>query len=293
MHALLRSLARSFASPFSLAERIAQWCAYRLTYGILFVLNPGHTLKEVVDGRMHRDRLQPGPKLSPESDADTALEEAHREWDEEERRRSIIDDKSKVLVTVGSLLLAANAALLPNVPNCCVGLLPVLPLAAAIFLVLMYFRTGVVHVVDREKVNWVAKRDDLRRSLASERFLCTAQMRPINDFQVGIQRAARRAIILSLVLMSFSLVHALTGRPVEDGLFHKLEQDAELRALLRGPTGSRGPEGTTGPMGPQGPQGPTGPGGPPGPQGPPGQKGDPAPVLLPIPSSAPGADPSS
>jgi hypothetical protein len=100
---------------------------------------------------------------------------------------------------------------------------------------------------------------------------------PINNFRVGIQRAARRAVVLAVVLMLPSLIVAAFGNPKESSLAEEIEQNAELHSLLRGPAGPAGPEGPVGPMGPPGPQGAQGPTELQGPPGLPRPEGEPDP----------------
>jgi len=261
----------------SVAERVeavASWVAYHITYLILLVLNPGHRLGEVLGGRMKHDKVEPRPDLASIGDAHIAVEEARRALQEAEQRRTIIDDKSKILLTISALLLAADAALLPHVRFRWVCLLPVIPVISAAFLILMYFRTYTVRVIDWSSMKWSGSRDDIARDLATEYFECAADLGPVNDFRVGIQRAARRAVVLAVVLMLPSLILVGFGNPKESPLPERIEQNAEVRSLLRGPPGPAGPEGLVGPMGLPGPQGAEGPVGPQGPPGPPGPKGE-------------------
>ena len=260
----------------SVAERIetiATWVAYRITFLVLAVLNPGHTLREVLNGRMQHDDIKAPPDLAAVGDASTAIEEARRAWLDEEQRRSIIDDKSKSLLTISALLLAANAALLPHVHPRWVGLLPIIPVIATIFLMLMYVRTYKSRVVDRSRMKWTLGRDDVARELAVEYFACAADSGLVNDFRVGVQRAARRAVLLAVGLMLLPVALAAFGGPNQSGFVDELKQDVELRSLLQGPPGPAGPTGPIGPVGPPGMPGAPGPIGPQGPVGPPGPRG--------------------
>lgn len=257
------------------AEACIRRVAYWITYAILAVLNPGHTCAEVRDGKMHHKGAA-GPKIGSSANAGLVLEEARLAKEGEEQRRVIADEKSKVLLTVAALLLASNAALVPYVSVRWVSLLPIIPMMATLFLVLMYFRTYGTPVVDREQIDWSAAADDIKRALALACFDCAAMMGPVNDFRVGVQRAARRAILISVALMLPSVVMAVLGSQDSSVLIREVKRNAELRSLLRGPPGPPGLQGSPGPTGPAGQTGPRGDTGPQGPQGlpgPPGQRG--------------------
>ncbi len=264
-------------------EALAQSLAYRLTYWLLACLNPGHTLKEVRQGRMEHETANGAPQLPDTADADAAIEESSRAFGAEERRREILDDKSKFLLTAGALLIAANAVLLPYISPRWIGLLPVVPMIAAVFLILMYFRTYTVRIVNWKSLDWSCTSDELKREVAKEQFLCTLDLEPVNAFRVGVQRGARRAVVVALFLMVPSLTLATFSGENQDGLTERIRQHTELRTLLQGPPGPTGPAcpagttGLTGPKGLAGQQGPPGPKGEPGPQGPPGPKGEPGP----------------
>lgn len=216
-------------------ETLAQSLAYRLTYWLLACLNPGHTIEEVRLGRMIRKATiaNDGPCLPETVDADVALEESSRAFRTEERRREILDDKSKFLLTTGALLVAANAVLLPYTQSRWVGLLPVVPMIAAVFLILMYFRTYTVRIVDWKALDWSRPIDEVKRKLAKEQFECALDLEPVNEFRVGVQRGARRAIVVAVILMVPSLILATFSGENRDGLTERIRQHTELRTLLR------------------------------------------------------------
>lgn len=265
-------------SPMAILEGWVGTAAYCVVYGLVWCLNPGHTYREIRDGEMRHDRSAEPTGIPDGSDEDLALDEARREAAREEDRRAAIDDKSKVMLTVSALLLAANAALLPHLPVRWLGLVPLLCVLAAVFLTLMYFRTWRTEVVDRSRIDWTdAKRAKL--ALAQSEFGCAARMGPQNDLRVGVHRAARRSLVLALLAL-VPVAISVVAVPSTDAYIKRLETDAEVRALLQGPkgeagaAGSQGPAGPVGPAGPQGPPGPRGPVGPQGPVGPPGANDD-------------------
>lgn len=245
-------------------EPYAQKGVYRLVYWFLFFLNPGHTLKEIRDGAMDREAQKIG--LPDGADANLALEEACRAAAYEETRREIVDDKSKVLLTVSGLLLAANAVLLPRAPM--FGVIPLLCVCVAAFLSLMYFRTYKERVVDHRSVNWSKTPDEVRLQIARELFVCADAMARVNEYRVGVHRGARRALIAAVVSMFLVSNAVVWSSKWTDPLVERIEKDAKVRALLQGPPGPvglAGPPGPVGAAGPRGPQGPAGPIGNPGP----------------------------
>ncbi|MBL8746674.1 MAG: collagen-like protein [Phycisphaerae bacterium] len=207
------------------------------------------------------------------------MEEARRVAEREENRREVVDDKSKVMLTVSALLLAANAALLPHAPIRWLAFIPLCFVFVAVFLLLMYFRTYQSEVVDRADTNW-ADADKAKLSLARIEFACAEKMGPQNDLRIGVHRAARRSLVLALGFMVPVLISVAFVTP-DDALVNRIETDAKVRALLQGPmgpigaTGPMGPQGATGSVGAQGAPGATGPAGPRGADGPMGPQGPP------------------
>jgi len=252
---------------------------YRLTWAVLAVLNPGHSFKEVWDGKMESSEDQSKLKITDDTDPDFAFEQGKAAQEEEVARRAIVDDKSKVLLTISTLLLAGNAALLPHLHPRWIGIMPLLPIMAAVFLILMYFRTSVVAVVNRNSVDWSDDPAKIKRMFAKEQFKCAADMELSNSFRVGIHRAARRAVILALFLVIPAVASAVFTATDEESLINEVKSNAELRQLLQGPAGAVGPagpageQGSAGPPGPRGPEGKVGPRGPAGPRGPQGKPG--------------------
>ena len=263
------------------AERLepyAQELAYWVVYWLLFVFNPGHTLKEIRDGAL--DSEAEPVDLPDDADASLALEEARRAVAYEEARRGVVDEKSKVLLTVSALLLAANAVLLPRAPLA--GVIPLLCVFVATFLTLMYFRTYTTTVVDYGAVKWSKKSDEVRIQIAREEFTCADGMARVNEYRVGVHRGARRALIAAVISMFLVSIAAVSLSKRPDPLVERIKKDAEVRALLQGPPGPIGPPGTMGSSGPRcpaGSPGPVGAVGPRGPQGPAGPIGKPESVV--------------
>ena len=250
---------------------------YLVTWALLKVLNPGHSFYEVWKGRMESARGRSTLGIESSSDPELARSSSEAAQTEEIERREVIDSKSKVLLTVSALLLAGNTALLPHLSPRWLGLIPFVPILTAVFLILMYFRTGVRSVVDWDKVDWSKDPETIKRDLAQQQFKCAFDMESVNSFQVGIHRGARRSVVLAVLLLLPLAVFAVS-QPSDGDLVKRLQNDAELRQLLQGPPGSTGQRGPAGPEGPAGPAGPRGMQGSPGLPGPPGPAGSPAPA---------------
>jgi hypothetical protein len=272
-------------------ERAETWvsdAAYRVAFWLVYFLNPGHSYDEIRDGQM-RHTTPSAPVVLPDgTDAELALDEARREAEREEGRRAIIDDKSKVMLTVSTLLLAANSALLPFLPIRWIGFIPICFVLAAIFLTLMYFRTYRTECVDPTKVDW-ADKAKAQLDIARVEFECARKMGPQNDLRVGVHKAARRALILALASVVPVLLTVAFVTP-DDALVKRIETDAKVRALLQGPMGVAGPVGPVGPQGLPGPTGPAGAQGPTGPMGPPGLRGADGPTGPPGPPGKSGGE---
>jgi len=254
--------------------RIDDWAshaAYSVAHAMLFVLNHGHTYKEFRAGQLSHAKARDAVTLPDDADAELALEEARSATEREENRREVVDDKSKVMLTVSALLLAANAALLPQAPVRWLAFIPLCFVFVAVFLLLMYFRTYQSEVVDHAGMNW-ADSDKAKLALARIEFACAEKMGPQNDLRIGVHRAARRSLVLALAFMVPVLVTVAWVKPAAP-LLKRIQTDAEVRALLQGPTGVAGPVGPVGPQGATGATGPIGPQGAPGSTGPAGAQG--------------------
>ena len=245
----------------SRTEACARACFYWLANSLLFLLNHGHTLAEVCDGRMRRK--SPDAPITAWDDTDLFLNEVRRRGDREDERKAAIDDKTRVLLTMSGLLFAATAALVPHLSLPALGLIPLGLILACVFLTLMYFRTYDVQVPSLSSLD-SRNATEAKRQLAQAELQCCSHLALQNDFRVGVHRAARRALILGLV--SILVVASFGAVPARrDQLLDRLRSDAELRGLLVGPRGEAGPPGPPGPAGPRGIDGPPGPQGPPGP----------------------------
>lgn len=253
---------KSFLSSiFQYFEKIGDHITNWITYILLFVLNPGHELEEVRKGALIREMNASEKTLivhASDDNIDVLLTEAKTYKEEEDKRRIIIDEKNKILLTVSALLVTASAALFPHVDPRWIILIPLFPILMSLYLILMYFRVQAVQVIDLRSINW---EDDLRKTkekLVSDYFNCASNLSPKNDFLVGLYRAASRALILGIFIFLFVFFVAVFLSSTDDKVLKTLRLNQQLKEELRGPPGPPGPQGPQGMQGPIGPQGPPG-----------------------------------
>jgi len=265
-------------TPIGRIESVASSTAWCVAFALMYVFNPGHSFKELRDGRMHYEKAERASSDSPSahswlenaSDLNLACEEARNALGREENRQKVIDEKSKVMLTVSALLLAAISAVLPHVAFRWLLLVPFGLTFATIYLLLMYFRTCTVQSPDAGAIDWSDSRT-ARTAIAKAQLRISADLEPQNGLRVGVQRAARRTLILGLLALMPSVV-MLAFSPSENRLIETLHDHIEIRELLTGPRGEQGPPGRPGEPGATGAQGPRGETGPPGPAGPPASR---------------------
>lgn len=213
---------------------------HRFTFALLYVLNPGHRLTEVRKGKCLRvagDRVDTGTCIPPgnadKEVLDLCAAEVRRLLEQQGGRRAYLDDKSKVLLTISGIILAANAALLPHLPVKWLGLFPIAGLLIVIFLLLRYFRTGTYMAVGLAS-DWQTVAG-AKRDIALQELECERDWSASNEFLVGVQRAGYRALLLSLAAEIVVLASVAFSSPPVDALNRQLTDGAALRALLQGP----------------------------------------------------------
>jgi hypothetical protein len=224
-------------------NKVEEWASvvvYALVYVIVFVLNPGHRYAEIRTGALDHKKGVGVPVIPNGTNGSFVLEEARREVDREENRRAVIDNKSKVLLTVSAIMLAAIAALMPHLPMVWIALVPMGFVLVAVFLTLMYFRTYRTMVVDPLEIDW-ANSSLAMRELARIEFECAAYMGPQNDFRVGMHRSARRALVIG-VLALVPIPVTLALRPGEWGS-EQSKADTQIHESVDTPHERMEPEG--------------------------------------------------
>lgn len=188
----------------SMLESIWSECICRITYVLMLLLNPGHRLEEIREGinvKMSEKRPIPPPREAKDV-VQLYTSQVRRELENEGERRKAIDEKSKVLLTVAGLLLAATGALMPIV---WLTMIPVGLLLTTLFLLLRYYRTERYKVVEINNINWNDSYGAMLQ-LAEQELNCVDDWSARNDLLIGVQRAAFRALTLALVALTILLL---------------------------------------------------------------------------------------
>ena len=196
----------------------------QLAHILMFVLNPGHQRGEV-DGRKMQSK---GPSELLESvnddvEDDVAVEAGRLLYEIEEERLKVVSEKSKVLLTVCALFFAAVVAVSGRIEYAWVVVLPLLPMFAAIFLILLHFGVQTYDVPDCSAM--LSQKSD-RAAFAIEFVNAARKNHPRNNFQVGVYRAAARAVTLGTALM-FVPIGTLIFFPKETGVNSVPEEQNE------------------------------------------------------------------
>jgi hypothetical protein len=106
-----------------------------------------------------------------------AVESARAYFEEEVKRNQNIDEKSKVLLTVTALLVAAIAAISTSIEPKWLIIFPLIPTVISIFFILVHFGVRTFYIPNYEK-----KDEELAKSYAN----CTEQYDKTNRFNVGM-----------------------------------------------------------------------------------------------------------
>ena len=167
----------------------------------LLIVGFRYKLEEIRSGSSKHEvdyTLKISTDFKPES-LDLMLDEARRIKQEEEERRKVTDEKNKVLLTICGLLIAADSILFASLRPKWPVLLPLIPAAISIILILSHFRVERVVIVDWP--DWKQGLDETKELLARNNLECANDLSPKNDYRVDIYRAASIYIALSLILV--------------------------------------------------------------------------------------------
>lgn len=171
---------------------------------MLYFLNHGHTWKEVRARKLYSKPSYESGFISEVASQNIALmfEEVTKVSQREEERRRVIDDKNKILLTVGTILLAGNAALLAQAEWRWLALIPALFIFISVFLVLVYFRIGIFSVVDLSSINWKQDDSETKKALCSQLISVSNNLDSVNAFCAGVYRAALRSMVVGLLILA-------------------------------------------------------------------------------------------
>jgi len=244
-------------------ENASGYLVNLITFFLMFILNPGHSFKEVHDKRMNeKTNIDNKKEISDKIDPDFFLKTTEENLKVELNRGAAIDEKNKVLLTVAAILMAAEVAMITAINPKWIVILPIVPTMAALFLILVHFGVRIVPVPNYKKIVEDINLKNAKINLGKEYLTCESKYSHSNNYFVGVYRASCRAIILGIILLIPAF--AFVGNNSENNIIKILKKNSELLNLIKGP---QGPSGLPGPMGSPGPKGEIGPIGPPGPMG--------------------------
>lgn len=231
-----------------LGGRVCCW----LTWLLMMVLNPAHSREEIRKQEM--DYIHQDTEAAAESETATTdfrYESAFSYYKTEIDRGRSIDEKNKVLLTAAALLLATVGALAPKVAPAWLVVLPAVPVLITLYLVLVHFGVQAVPVPQ-----WDCRRtscdDDAKRKLIDSFFSGGRSLGIKNDFRVGVYRAALRSLLVGVGLITLLFVAVVMSPSDESDILKKLQENREVRELLRGVPGPPGPRGMPRMQGPKG-----------------------------------------
>lgn len=249
-----------------------------IEWAILRVFFIDCTSEEVRQRRYSHDVQEPLPGLLTLQGSDELLDLAKGIYGQTEKRKATIDDKCKTIMTVSSISLPLISAILPQLPSPALGVVPLLFVFLAAFLVLVQLNVGSSSYPSLDTNLAGLEPEPQKKSLIAS-YLVSARFNDCcTDFNVDVFRAARRSLILGLfslvAIAGFGGLLGMSSQSDEARLVQRLRSEPDLIELLRGPRGEVGKTGLPGPKGNRGETGPLGPRGARGEPGPPGPKGE-------------------
>lgn len=179
------------------------------------------------------------------------------------KRRAIVTDKCKTLLTLGSLLLGAIGLLLPKYlafdSIWLRGLsgFAVAVLFNAVVVLLMFFDVGQDMEVSLEQDDIPLDETNLKKSLLNHQLKCCAATENRTDYLVELYRASRFCFLTSLSIVAVLVLTSFIANPNDQTkrIVTEIRSDPHLTNLLRGPKGDQGQKGDRGAGGGQGQKG--------------------------------------
>jgi hypothetical protein len=202
--------------------------------------------------------------LEDAGDIDLLLDLSKDSLASADKRRTVITDKSKVLLTLGSLLFGVIGVLLPKYLAFealwmrCLSVLAIAILFNAIVLLLMFFDVGTEMEVSLNQEDIPLDQINLKKSLLNQNLKCVDVSENRTDYLVELFLAARFCFLSALTIVAgLVLASVATSNPKEQSkhIIRELRNEPMLSSLLRGPKGDDGAKGDRGDQGIQGIQG--------------------------------------
>ncbi len=205
---------------------------------------------DVMKGRYSKRHFQ-NLDLSNSQSLDDLLAIARECHEAAEKRRTLLADKCKTLLTVSSLSIALIGFVLPRLLSLgspwmtVVFVVAVVSLVNVIVLLLVLFDVGAEEYPELNQGQVGLPAADLKKSLVNRNLVCASSLDERTDFHVDVYRTARfyflSAFSLVAILFAFSIFQTPKTSTAE--LISALRSDQALIGLLRGPQGSQGPPG--------------------------------------------------
>lgn len=202
---------------------------------------------------------KPSPmSLEDAKDVGTLLEMSRESCANAEKRRSVVTDKCKTLLTLGSLLLGVIGLLLPKYLAFDVwwmrwlSVLAIAILFNAVIVLLVFFDVGQDMEVSLGQDDIPLDETNLKKSLLNRHLKCCAASENRTDYLVDLYRAARFCFLSALTIVAgLVLTSLLTNSPADQAerIVREIRSDSTLTNLLRGPKGDVGAKGDQGGQG--------------------------------------------
>jgi hypothetical protein len=193
---------------------------------------------------------KPSPlSLEDVKDIDTLLELSKESVASAEKRRGVVTEKCKTLLTLGSLLLGVVGLLLPKylafdaVWMRGLSVVAIALLFNAIIILLMFFDVGQDMEVSLQQADVALDQIDLKKSLLNRHMHCCAVSENRTDYLVELYRAARFCFLSALTIVAgLVLMSLLMNSPADqtERIVREIRSDPTLIDLLRGPKGDAG-----------------------------------------------------
>lgn len=205
-----------------------------------------------------KSRKPPSLSLEEAKDVETLLNMSREGLANAEKRRTVVTDKCKTLLTLGSLLLGVIGLLLPKYlafDSALMRGLSVLAIASvfnAIVLLLMFFDVGQEMEMSLAQADIPLDSVNLKKSLLNNYLKCIAASENRTDYLVELYRAARFCFLSALTIIAgLVLASVIMNSPADhtERIVRELRSDSELTTLLHGPKGLKGDRGEKGERG--------------------------------------------
>jgi hypothetical protein len=251
-------------------QKLLDWCYYarQHTVAALAFLTLRLYGKEIAYSDVKAGTFasrNPSPlSLENAKDIDVLLAMAEKSVVNAERRRAVVTDKCKTLLTLGSLLLGVVGLLLPKYLAFDsawmrgVSVIAIAFLFNAVVILLTFFDVGQDMEVALHQDDIPLDGNNLKKSLLNRHLRCCAASENRTDYMVELYRAARFCLLSALTIIAVvALASLVTTSPADQAerIVREIRSDPHLTNLLRGPQGDPGAKGDRGEQGQAGPKG--------------------------------------